>query len=82
MHRKSFPMHQASAVAVEDGNMNSAVSEFIGLLTLIIGVAIIAVLVSKKAQTSQVLQAFFSGMGNLLQVVVSPITSGGNSFGQ
>jgi hypothetical protein len=61
--------------------MNSAVGQFIGLLTMIIGVAIIAVLVSKQAQTSQVMQSFFSGMSNLLAVVVSPITNAKSSLG-
>jgi hypothetical protein len=54
--------------------VNSAVSQFFSILTLIIGVAIIAVLVSKNAQTSQVIQSFASGMSNILKVVVSPVS--------
>lgn len=54
--------------------MDNAISQFVTVLTMIIGVAIIAVLVSKNAQTSQVIQAFATGMSSMLKVVVSPVT--------
>lgn len=44
------------------------------VLTTICGVAIVALIVSKKAQTPQVLQAAWSGFNNGLAVAVSPVT--------
>jgi len=44
------------------------------LLTLIIVVAIIATLVSNRAKTSEVIQAFTTGLSQLLATVVSPVT--------
>jgi hypothetical protein len=41
---------------------------------LIVAVAIVALLVSPKAQTSQVIQASASGFGNDLAVAESPVT--------
>lgn len=41
---------------------------------LIIGVALVAVLVSKNANTAGVLQAYFSGNANLLGVAEAPVT--------
>lgn len=40
----------------------------------IIGVAILAVLVSKKSNTTGVIQAVASGFGNSLGVAISPVT--------
>lgn len=54
--------------------MNSAAAQFVSILTLIIGVAIIAVILSPKANTSAVIQAFATGMSDMLKVVVSPVT--------
>jgi hypothetical protein len=54
--------------------MNSAAAQFASILTLIIGVAIIAVLVSRNARTSEVIQAFATGLSSILKVVVSPVT--------
>lgn len=42
----------------------------------IVGVAIVAVIVSKNAATAQVIQAFTSGFGQDLSVAVSPVTGG------
>lgn len=55
------------------------VGDIFGILTLIIVVAIIAVLVSSRAQTSSVIQAFASGLSQLLATVVSPVTNSGNN---
>ncbi len=53
-------------------------SEFFRFLetiaALIVGVAIVALLVSPKAQTSQVIQASASGFANNLGVAESPVT--------
>jgi len=45
-----------------------------GIATAIIGLAIIAVLVSQNAQTSAVIQSASSGFGNILMAAVSPVT--------
>jgi len=45
-------------------------------LTAVIGVAIVSVLVSKNAKTSQVIQSAASAFGNILKVAVSPINGG------
>lgn len=52
-------------------NLTEVASTF--LLT-IAGVAIVALLVSKKSQTPAVLQAGFSGYNNALAVAVAPVT--------
>jgi hypothetical protein len=38
------------------------------------GVAIVALIVTKKSDTAQVIQAWFSGNSNLLAVAESPVT--------
>lgn len=52
--------------------------KFIDLLmsifTVAAGVAIVALLVSKKSDTSSVIQAWWSGNSNLLAVAESPVT--------
>lgn len=48
------------------------------LMAGIAAVAIVALIVSRKSQTPQVLQSFFSGYGNDLGVAVSPVT--GNQY--
>jgi len=60
--------------------MQSVMDDFFRILTLIIIVAIIAVLVSGRAKTVEVIQTITSGMTQLLSVIVSPIAnSGGQS---
>lgn len=66
-------------------------SNFMGqlvvVLTGIIGVAMLAVLVSKNANTSQVINSGGNALTNFLATAVSPVTGGGptgqmgNSFG-
>jgi hypothetical protein len=53
--------------------------DIFAILTLIIIVAIVAVLVSQRANTANVITAFAGGMSQLLQTVVSPVTMGGNN---
>lgn len=57
--------------------MNDLTKGVVTILSLIVGVAILSVLVSPKAQTSQVIQSLASGFGNDLAVAQSPVT--GNS---
>ena len=59
---------------------------WVSVFTAIIGVAIVAVILSKNAATGSVIQAATGGLGSLLQIAVSPITSGNSAspggFGQ
>jgi len=48
------------------------------VITAIIGVAILAVLVSQKAQTSTVIKAASAGFATDLRAALSPITEGGS----
>ena len=57
--------------------MNSFMEAVVTIATAICGVAIVAVLVSKNAQTPAVIQAGGSAFGNSLDVAISPVT--GNS---
>lgn len=49
------------------------------ILASIIGLAVLAVIVSNNSQTTGVLTATFNGLAQLLQVVTSPITSSTSS---
>lgn len=44
------------------------------IVALIVAVAIIALLISPKARTSEVIQSAASGLGNTLGVAESPVT--------
>lgn len=55
--------------------MNSAVEAIVTVLTGIIGVAILAVLVSRKSNTTGVIQAFGSAFSNALGIAEAPITN-------
>jgi hypothetical protein len=54
--------------------MNTLTEALITIGTAIVGLAIISVLVSKKAQTPQVIQASGSAFSNALAVAESPVT--------
>jgi hypothetical protein len=55
---------------------------FITVLGGIIGLAIVAVLVSKKAATSQVLQGGGAALAGIIKEAVAPVSgSQGNNFG-
>ena len=58
--------------------MNELLVSITTIATAIVGVAIVSVLVSKNAQTPQVLQAAGNAFGTDLGVAVSPVT--GSSF--
>lgn len=49
------------------------------IFTGLFGVAIVAVLVSQKAQTASVLQALGSSASSVIGAAVSPVTGGGSS---
>jgi hypothetical protein len=47
----------------------------VAMATAIVGVAIIAVIVSKRSNTADVIKAAGSAYGDILRVAVSPITN-------
>ena len=55
------------------------VSGIIGILTAVIGVSIIAVLVSSQAKTGDVITAGGNAFTSILKAAVSPVTSSGGS---
>jgi len=59
--------------------MSDAVHSIVAVLIAIVGVAIVAVLVSKNTQTSNVIQAAGSAFGNDLAVAISPASGMGMS---
>jgi len=52
------------------------VGQMVVVLTGIIGVAIIATLVSKNAQTPEVVNSFFGGFSQALNAATGPVTGG------
>ena len=60
---------------------NQLVTSVVTVATAIIGVAIIAVLVSKNANTSGVIQSAGSAFGGVLGVAESPVTGSGGGLG-
>lgn len=54
--------------------MNALTEAVVTIATAIVGLGIIAVLVSKNAQTSKVIQAAASGFNNALGVAEAPVT--------
>lgn len=61
--------------------MNDIMDKVATIAVAIIGVATLAVLVSKKAATPQVIQAAGSAFTSALGVAVSPVTGGGGLGG-
>jgi hypothetical protein len=57
--------------------MNNLLNSVVTVAVAIIGVAIVAVLVSKNANTSQVIGAASSGFSNALGTALSPVSGGG-----
>lgn len=53
--------------------MNQATETIVTIATAIVGVAIIAVLVSQRSNTANVIQAMGSAFTNALGVAVSPV---------
>lgn len=57
------------------------ITSIVTVLTAIIGVAIIAVLVSRNAQTGQVVQAGGQAFSGVLGTALGPVTGGGSLGG-
>jgi hypothetical protein len=60
---------------------SEVISGIVTVLTAIVGVAIIAVIVSKQANTSQVLQAGGQAFSSALQAATGPVTGGTGNLG-
>lgn len=55
--------------------MDEFIKPVVAVATAIVGVAIVAVLVSKKSNTAEVVTAFGSAFSGALREAVSPITA-------
>lgn len=53
----------------------------IAIVTGIIGLAIVAVVVSQRANTSTVIGSAGSALSSVIAAAVSPVSGGGNQFG-
>ena len=54
--------------------MNAITESIVTIILAIVGLAMVAVLVSRGAQTSSVIQAGASGVANDIGVAISPVT--------
>lgn len=54
--------------------MGDTGEKIFGIVGAIIGLAVLAIIISAKANTASVLGAFFGGLSNLVGVAISPIT--------
>lgn len=54
--------------------MNDAGEKVVGIIGAIIGLAVLAIVISARANTANVLASFFGGLSNLVGVAISPIT--------
>jgi len=61
--------------------MNNAISAILAIVGGVIGLAIVSVLVSKNAQTPQVLGASGNALANVITAAVSPVTGTGAATG-
>lgn len=63
--------------------MNNAIPAVLAIITGIIGIAIIAVIVSRNSQTPSVLQSAGQALASVISAAVSPVTGsgGGGAFG-
>lgn len=57
-------------------DLGKGFSEIITVLTAVVGLAIVAVIVSKKADTANVLKAGGDAFGGIIKSAVSPVLSG------
>lgn len=56
--------------------MGKTGEQIVVVLMAIVGLAVIATLVSKNAQTSHVIQSGFSGFATALTAAIAPVTGG------
>ncbi len=60
--------------------MNGTMAQVVAVFSMIVGVALLAVLVSKNAQTPAVINSAFGGFSDALRAATAPVTGSG-SFG-
>lgn len=60
--------------------MDNTVGQVLAIFTGLLTVAIVALILSKNSQTSNIIQTFTSGFGQDLSVALSPV-SGANNVG-
>jgi PRD1 phage membrane DNA delivery len=53
------------------------ITAIVSIITAVIGVAIVAVLVSNQAQTGSVITAGGTALGNVLKAATAPVSGGG-----
>lgn len=58
---------------------DSVITGIITILTAVIGIAIVSVLVSKQADTANVLTAGGKAFGGILTAALGPVSGGGNN---
>lgn len=61
--------------------MNSIGPAIVTIIAGVIGLAIVAVIVSKNAQTPQVLQGGGTALSQIIGAAVAPVTGSTNTFG-
>lgn len=61
--------------------MNDLWQNIVTIATAIVGIAILAVIVSKNSNTTGVISAATSGFAQDIQAAVSPVTGGGLGLG-
>jgi hypothetical protein len=52
----------------------------LGIVTAIVGVAILAVIVGRQSKTGEVIRESASGFAKVLGVAISPVTGSGNGY--
>lgn len=58
---------------------STGVGAAVGIFSAVVGLSMVAVLVSQKSQTAQVLQALATGGSSLIGAAVSPVTGASSS---
>jgi len=61
--------------------MSGTMSQVVAVFSMIVGVALLAVLVSKNAQTPQVIGSAFDGFSQALRAATAPVTGAGSFSG-
>jgi hypothetical protein len=59
--------------------MNNGIAAAVGIATAIVGLATLAVLVSRNAQTGSVISAFGDAFGSAIREAVAPLTAGNSN---
>lgn len=77
----NWPTIWAVAPLHGEKKMERMFEQIVTIATLIIGVAILAVLVSRNAQTAQVIRAASGGFATMLGAATAPVTGFGNFGG-